>query len=145
MKGEKERMKSNTLRVGLTGTASAIVDSNNTADRFAPDMVPAFATPMLVSLMDNAAHEAVKNHLPEGYVSVGTRISISHVAATPRGVRVTARATLVEIYRNRLVFEAEAFDEMEKVGEGRLERFVVHRESFLKKLKSKFQEMQKIS
>ncbi|MGQ9472676.1 MAG: thioesterase family protein [Candidatus Caldatribacteriaceae bacterium] len=138
-------MRINTLRIGLTGTASAIVDSNNTADRFAPDMVPAFATPMLVSLMDNAAHEAVKNHLPEGYVSVGTRISISHIAATPRGVRVTARATLVEIYRNRLVFEAEAFDEMEKVGEGRLERFVVHRESFLKKLEAKLQEMQKIS
>lgn len=138
-------MKINTLRVGLTGTASAVVDNNNTADRFAPDMVPAFATPMLVSLMDNAAHEAVKNHLPEGYVSVGTRISISHIAATPRGMKVAARATLVEIYRNRLVFEAEAFDEMEKVGEGRLERFVVHRESFLKKLEGKLQEMQKIS
>lgn len=138
-------MKGNTLRVGLTGTVSAVVTEENTADRFAPDMVPAFATPMLISLMDNAAHEAVKHHLPEGYVSVGTRISISHIAATPQGMKVTARATLVEIYRNRLVFEAEAFDEVEKVGEGRLERFIVHRESFLKKLEDKSQGARKVS
>ncbi|MGB9553867.1 MAG: thioesterase family protein, partial [bacterium] len=65
-------MRVNALRVGLTGMASAMVSEENTADRFDPDMVPAFATPMLVSLMDNAAHEAVKHHLPEGYVSVGT-------------------------------------------------------------------------
>jgi predicted thioesterase len=52
-------------------------------------------------------------------------------------MQVTARATLVEIHRNRLIFEAEAFDEVEKVGEGRLERFVVNRDSFLKKLESK--------
>jgi predicted thioesterase len=52
-------------------------------------------------------------------------------------MKVTARATLVEIYRNRLVFEAEAFDEIEKIGEGKLERFVVRRDSFLKKLDQK--------
>jgi len=130
-------MKANTLRIGLTGVASMVVNEETTADRFDPDMVPAFATPMLVSLMDNAAHEAVKHHLPEGYVSVGTRISISHIAATPRGMKVTARATLVEVYRNRLVFEAEAFDEVEKIGEGRLERFVVNREWFMKRLEAK--------
>lgn len=130
-------MKLNALRIGLTGVAQAVVNDENAADHFAPDMVPAFATPMLLSLMDNAAHEAVKNHLPEGYVSVGTRLSISHVAATPKGMQVTARATLVEIHRNRLVFEAEAFDEVEKVGEGRLERFVINRDSFLKKLEPK--------
>jgi len=87
--------------------------------------------------MDNAAHQAVKNHLPEGYISVGTRVSVSHVAATPKGMKVTVRATLVEIYRNKLVFEAEAFDEVEKIGEGRLERFVINREKFLNKLQTK--------
>jgi len=130
-------MKTSTLRIGLTGVASAIVGKDNTADNFEQDMVPAFATPMLVSLMDNAAYYAVKNHLSLGYESVGTRISISHIAATPPGMKVTARATLVEIYRNRLVFEAEAFDEVEKIGEGRLERFVVKRDGFMAKLKQK--------
>jgi len=132
-------MKANTLRIGLTGVATAIVGKENTADKFEKDMVPAFATPMLVSLMDNAAYNAVKNHLSEGYESVGTRISISHIAATPPGMKVSARATLVEIYRNRLVFEAEAFDEVEKIGEGKLERFVVKRDRFLLKLDQKSQ------
>lgn len=130
-------MKGNSLKVGLTGMTSIVVNDDNTADRFEPGMVPAFATPMLIALMDEAALLAVRNYLPPGYVSVGTRISVSHVAATPKGMKVSARATLVEIYRNRLVFEAEAFDEIEKVGEGRLERFVVNQEKFMKKLESK--------
>ncbi len=130
-------MRSSELRVGLTGVVETTVNDENSADRFDPNMVPAFATPMLVSLMDNAAHQAVKNHLPEGYISVGTRVSVSHVAATPKGMKVTVRATLVEIYRNKLVFEAEAFDEVEKIGEGRLERFVINREKFLNKLQTK--------
>ncbi|MCX6090537.1 MAG: hypothetical protein NTX88_09275 [Candidatus Atribacteria bacterium] len=130
-------MREKTLRIGLTGSATAIVGNDNIAEKFEPDMVPAFATPMLVSLMDNAAYNAVKNHLAEGYESVGTRISISHIAATPPGMKVTARATLIEIYRNRLVFEAEAFDEVEKIGEGKLERFVIKRDVFLHKLESK--------
>ncbi|MDK2896195.1 MAG: fluoroacetyl-CoA thioesterase [Candidatus Atribacteria bacterium] len=130
-------MKGSSLKVGLTGMTSTVVNDDNTADRFEPGMVPAFATPMLIALMDEAALLAVRNYLPPGYVSVGTRISVSHVAATPKGMKVSARATLVEIYRNRLVFEAEAFDEIEKVGEGRLERFVVNQEKFMKKLESK--------
>lgn len=125
------------LRVGMTGEASAVVNEENAANRFDPDMAPAFSTPMLVSLMDNAAHRAVKNHLPDDYESVGTRISISHIAATPLGMKVTARSTLVEIFRNKLVFEAEAFDEMEKIGEGRLERFVIKRDRFSRILQKK--------
>ena len=49
-------------------------------------MVPAFATPMLVSLMDNAAFYAVKNHLSDGYKVLGPGSSISHIAATPPGI-----------------------------------------------------------
>ncbi len=132
-------MKNNRLRVGLTGETHTIVNEQNIANRFDPDMVPAFATPMLISLMDNAAHQAVKSHLAPGYESVGTRIAISHIAATPLGMQVTARATLVEIFRNKLIFEAEAFDEVEKIGEGRLERFVIRRDRFLQKLNGKSQ------
>ncbi|HSV30778.1 MAG TPA: hotdog domain-containing protein [Atribacteraceae bacterium] len=125
------------IRVGLTGEMSVIVNEDNIASRFDPDMAPVFSTPMLVSLMDNAAHHAVKNHLPEDHESVGTRIIISHIAATPQGMKVTARATLVEIYRNKLIFEAEAFDEVEKIGEGRLERFIIKRDRFFQKLQRK--------
>jgi len=122
------------LKKGLKGVAQTIVNEENSAERFAKPMVPAFATPMLVSLMDIAAINSVKNHLPEGYISVATKISIVHLAATPLGMTVTAEATLIDIFQNRLTFEVIAFDEREKIGEGTVERYIIDLEKFTKKM-----------
>lgn len=104
------------LKKGLKGIAQTTVNEENSAERFAKPMVPAFATPMLVSLMDLAAINAVKKNLPEGYISVASKISITHLAVTPLGMTVTADSTLVDIFQNRLTFQVNAFDE---VGEDR--------------------------
>ncbi len=122
------------IKKGLKGVAQTRVNEENSAERFAKPMVPAFATPMLVSLMDLAAINSVKDHLPEGYISVATKISITHLAATPLGMTVTAEATLIDIFQNRLTFEVTAFDEMEKVGEGTVERYIIDLERFSKKM-----------
>ena len=122
------------LKKGLKGVAQTRVNEENSAERFAKPMVPAFATPMLVSLMDLAAINSVKDYLPEGYISVATKISITHLAATPLGMTVTAEATLIDIFQNRLTFEVTAFDEMEKIGEGTVERYIIDLEKFTKKM-----------
>jgi fluoroacetyl-CoA thioesterase len=122
------------LKKGLKGVAQTAVNEENSAERFAKPMVPAFATPMLVSLMDLAAINSVKDHLPEGYISVATKISITHLAATPLGMTVTAEATLIDIFQNRLTFEVTAFDEREKIGEGTVERYIIDLERFTKKM-----------
>lgn len=122
------------IKKGLKGVAQTRVNEENSAERFAKPMVPAFATPMLVSLMDLAAINSVKDYLPEGYISVATKISITHLAATPLGMTVTAEATLIDIFQNRLTFEVTAFDEMEKVGEGTVERYIIDLERFSKKM-----------
>jgi len=122
------------LKVGLKGVAQIMVNEESSAERFAKPMVPAFATPMLVSLMDSAAINAVKDYLPEGYITVATKISIVHIAATPLGMAVTAEATLVDIFQNRLTFEVTAFDEMEKVGEGTVERYIIDLEKFTRQM-----------
>jgi len=122
------------LKKGLKGVAQTIVSEENSAERFVKPMVPAFATPMLVSLMDIAAINSVKDYLPEGYISVATKISITHLAATPMGMTVTAEATLVDIFRNRLTFEVTAFDEREKIGEGTVERYIIDLDKFTKKI-----------
>ena len=122
------------LKKGLKGVAQTIVNEENSAERFAKPMVPAFATPMLVSLMDLAAINSVKDHLPEGYISVATKISVTHLAATPLGMTVTTEATLIDIFQNRLTFEVIAFDEMEKIGEGTVERYIIDLEKFTKKM-----------
>jgi fluoroacetyl-CoA thioesterase len=89
---------------------------------------------MMIALMENAAWHAVAEHIDEGYVTVGTLVNIKHLAATPLGQSVRARAELIEIDRRRLVFKVEAYDEKQKIGEGFHERFIVQLERFLQKL-----------
>ena len=122
------------LEKGLKGIAQMTVNEENSAERFAKPMPPAFATPMLVSLMDLAAINAVKKNLPEGYISVATKISITHLAATPLGMTVTADATLIDIFQNRLTFQVNAFDEVEKIGVGTVERYIIDASKFSKKM-----------
>ena len=95
------------------------------------------ATPMLVALLEGAAKDSVQPSLPEGWTTVGTRVDIRHLAATPVGMKVTARAILTEVDRRRLVFTVEAYDEREKVGEGLHERFIINTERFESKARMK--------
>jgi len=120
------------LEKGLKGIAQTTVNQENSAEKFAKPMPSAFATPMLVSLMDLAAINAVKKNLPEGFISVATKISITHLAATPLGMTVTVDATLIDIFQNRLTFQVVAFDEVEKIGEGTVERYIIDLDKFTK-------------
>lgn len=125
------------LEKGLKGVSQMVVGPDNMAERFTKPMPPSFATPMLVSLMDNAAIEAVKKELPPGYITVATSITIKHLAPTPEGMTVTAQAELIDIYKNRLIFAVTAFDELEKIGEGQVERFIIDLEKFSQKVLEK--------
>ena len=83
--------------------------------------------------MDDAAIKAVKKQLPVGYITVGSSIAIKHLAPTPEGMTVTAQAELIEIYKNRLTFRVSAYDEVEKIGEGTVERYIIDLEHFSNK------------
>ncbi|MFW6148733.1 MAG: thioesterase family protein [Atribacterota bacterium] len=125
------------LEKGMRGVSQMVVSPDNMAEKFSRPMPPSFATPMLVSLMDNAAIEAVKKKLPAGYISVGTSITVKHIAPTPEGMTITAQAELKEIFQNRLIFEVNAYDEIEKVGEGEVERYIIDLERFSEKILEK--------
>jgi len=125
------------LEPGLTGQAQTNVTEANTALKIGSGSVPVFATPMLVALMEIAAINSIDGFLPGGMTTVGTKINISHTAATPVGMTVKAHARLVEVDRKRLVFEVSAIDESGEVGKGRHERFVVDLEKFISKAKEK--------
>jgi len=125
------------LEKGMKGVAQMLVNPDNMAEKFSRPMPPSFATPMLVSLMDNAAIGAVKKNLPPGYITVGTSISIKHLAPTPEGMAVTAQAKLVDIFKTRLIFKVTAYDELEKIGEGEVERYIIDLEKFSKKVLEK--------
>lgn len=113
------------LKPGLTGRAQVLVSDSNTAESFGNVGVKVYATPMLVGLMEQAAIDAIRDCLLAGEGSVGTKVEMSHLAATPVGMTVKAAAELVEVDGKRLVFEVVAADDVETVGKCRHERYIV--------------------
>ena len=121
------------LKAGLIGEKQEKVTPENTAIKYGSGDVPVFATPALVGLMEGAAIKAVDAFLPPGFCTVGTKVNITHSAATPVGMTVTCRAELTEVDGRRLLFQVQGFDEKEPVGEGTHERFVVQMDKFMEK------------
>ena len=126
------------LKPGLTGEAKVLVDNSNTAEMFGNIGAKVYATPMLVALMEQAAIEAIRFCLLPGEGSVGTKVEMAHIAATPVGMTVTARAELTEVVGKKLTFNIVATDASEIVGKCRHERFIVSdMKSFLAKVSAK--------
>ncbi len=122
------------LTVGLTGTASLVVVPEHTAAALGSGNVPVFSTPRLVALMEQAAVNAVRDCLAPGATSVGTKIDIVHLAATPVGGTVRAEARLVAVNGRDLTFEVSARDDREKIGEGTHHRAIVDEQRFLERV-----------
>ncbi|GHO52153.1 thioesterase family protein [Ktedonobacter robiniae] len=122
------------LAPGMTAEISTLVTPENTAAAVGAGGVEVFATPMMIALMENASWQAAAPGLDKGHVTVGTLVNVKHLAATPVGQSVRAVATLHEIDGRRLVFQVEAYDERQKIGEGTHERFIVKLDQFLKNL-----------
>jgi predicted thioesterase len=114
------------LKPGLTGYTEILVGTRDTAPHVGSGKIKVLATPVMVSLMEEAALNAVEGLLPMGHQTVGTRLDISHVAATPVGMRVIAQAELARIDGRRLIFKVVARDERELIGEGTHERIIVN-------------------
>ena len=125
------------LDAGLVGTAQTVVTAANTALALGSGLVPVYATPALVALLEEAAVNALKPLLEAGKTSVGTRIDISHLAATPIGMIVRAQAMLSVVDSRRLVFDVVAYDEAEQIASGIHERVLVDEQRFLARVQEK--------
>jgi fluoroacetyl-CoA thioesterase len=125
------------LRPGLVGEARTTVDEAKLASYFGSGGVDVYATPAMIALLENAAINAVDPLLPDGSCSVGSLIEVRHLAATPPGVEVRARAELIEVDGRRLRFHVEAFDSVDRIGEGSHERVVVDLERLLARARAK--------
>src|ERR1700675_1249770 len=107
------------IQVGLTGEVDQVVTQDLTADALGNKGVHVYATPFVICLMETAAQAAIVSHLPPGAGTVGTTVEMKHLAATPLGMKVRAKATLVETDGKRCLFHVDVFDEVEKIAEGR--------------------------
>jgi predicted thioesterase len=113
------------LRAGLVGEVDTIVEQRLLASAWGSGGIDVYSTPAMIALMENAARACVEAMLPSGSITVGTHVDVRHLAATPPGVRVRARAELLEVDGRRLVFRVTASDPTETIGEGTHERSIV--------------------
>ena len=125
------------LRVGLKGSAEITVAEQHTAPHIGSGHVKVLATPVLVTLMEAAALQAVDGLLPEGYQSVGTRIDVRHYAATPVGMHVTVSAEVIKVEGRAVTFRLIAQDEKERIGEGSHERVIINVARFDQRVREK--------
>lgn len=128
------------LEAGITVTRTTTVDSARLASTMRSGTLDVFATPAMVAFMEETAMESVAPHLDEGCTTVGTRMEVSHIAASPLGADIRCQSTLVEVDRRRLVFDIKAWDNAELIGEGRHERFIIFSDRFMEKVNAKKQQ-----
>jgi fluoroacetyl-CoA thioesterase len=122
---------------GLTGSAELIVGDEHTAPRIGSGKVRVLATPVMINLIEAAALAAVEHLLPAGYQSLGTLLNVRHIAATPVGMRASARAVVTAVEGRTIRFDVSASDERELIGEGTHERVVVNVAKFDQRLQGK--------
>lgn len=126
------------LEPGLVNEINITVAESDTARVSGGEMLPpVLSTPRMISYMERTAHQALLPYLGEGQTSVGTLVNIRHLGATPVGMQVRFRAELLEVDRRRMRFKVEAWDAVEKVGEGEHERFIVDKGRFDERLAQK--------
>ena len=95
------------------------------------------ATPHLIGHLEMTARNSIKPLLDEGHDSVGTQVTVSHLAATPMGMNVTFHSEVIAVAERRVTFKVEAFDEKEKIAEGTHERGIVNTAKFATRLAAK--------
>jgi fluoroacetyl-CoA thioesterase len=133
-----------TLKPGIESTFTFRITEAKTVPALYPEapefrMMPTvFATGFMVGFIEWACIKAINPHLdwPEEQ-TVGTQVNISHIAATPPGMEVTAHIKLIKVDGRRLFFEVEAHDEKELISNGTHERFIINKKKFDEKLRSK--------
>jgi len=131
------------LEPGLTHSRSLVVEPSITVPALPAllgaftDMPPVLATACMVGFVETTCMEALTLFLAPGQKTVGIHVDLSHVAATPVGMRVTARVDLIAVEGRKLRFKVECRDEQEIIGSGFHERAIIEESRFLARLKVK--------
>jgi fluoroacetyl-CoA thioesterase len=127
------------IRVGLKNQREWTVEERHLASNWGSGLAHVLATPVLVAFCEECARLAVEPLLQDGQQTVGTSINLRHLAATPPGMKVMARAELVNVEGRRLCFRIEIDDDVERIGEAEHERFIIDVDRFEKRVADKAQ------
>ena len=125
------------LQPGLVGQAFLMVKEENSARQIGSGSMALLGTPEMICLMEQACTAALAGCLSSGRTTVGIKVDIKHIAPTPIGMQVTARADLIAVEGQRLTFKVEAFDAVERIGSGTHQRMIVNASKFFSSAESK--------
>ncbi len=125
------------METGITGQQEEIVTEEKTAKAMGSGELPVYATPAMIALIEKTAWMSVAGELEEGQGTVGTKLAVEHVSASPLGAHITCKTTLVGVDRRRLLFSVEVSDDAGIIGQGTHERFIVENEKFVTKAQGK--------
>jgi fluoroacetyl-CoA thioesterase len=128
---------------GLTGTKEIVVGPEHTAPFVGSGRIAVLATPVMINLIEAASLAAIEHLLPAGHQSLGIKLDVSHLAATPVGLRVIATAEVTAVEGRTVTFRVEARDDLEVIGGGTHQRVVVSVERFDERVQRKLRAAQK--
>lgn len=125
------------MELGMTHTVTETVTEEKTAAKVGSGLLPVYATPAMIALMEKCASECVAKEIESGKSTVGIMLNIRHLSASPLGMQITCTATLTGIDGRRLTFSLSVSDEKGPVGEGTHERFIIDVDRFMQKCTAK--------
>ena len=122
------------MEAGIKNEKSIVVTDEVTASKVGSGLLPVYATPSMIALMEGTCAESVQPYLAEGEGTVGVSVDIKHIAATPVGMTVRCESLLKEVNGKKLVFEVNVYDEKGLVGTGIHKRAIINNEEFMARL-----------
>lgn len=122
---------------GLKGNATLTVGAEHTAAKVGSGVIPVLATPVMINVIEAAALACAEHLLPQGHQSLGIRLDVRHIAATPVGMKITAEAEVTNVDGRTIHFAVTCHDEKELIGDGTHERVVVNVARFEERVRRK--------
>lgn len=122
------------MEAGIRNEKVVTVTEDLTASKVGSGLLPVYATPSMIALMENTCAESLQPYLADGEGSVGVAVDIKHIAATPVGMTVRCESLLKEVNGKKLVFEVNAYDEKGLIGTGIHKRAIINNEAFMARL-----------
>lgn len=129
--------KTMSLVVGMNAEQVFTVKEEDSANHVGSGSLPVLATPSMIAFMERTARIFMDKHLSESQTSVGVHVDISHLAATPVGMDVHVICEVASVDGRRVDFRVEIRDEVEKVGEGSHQRYIIDKDRFSKRVEAK--------
>lgn len=125
------------IHIGMFRELTFTVEEEHTAMHVGSGSSRVLATPWMILYMERTARVLLGDYLPDGYSSVGVRVEVSHLAPTPVGSQVRARAEIIAIDGIKVDLAVQARDEHELVGDGVHRRVVIEEARFLNRVAGK--------